>query len=55
MHQGLTRSNAGEAEQRMLLSPQQEIHLVRYIEKVSGCGILPTQSIVKNYALAASR
>jgi hypothetical protein len=54
-HQGLTRSNAGEAEQRMLLSPQKEIQLVRYIEKLSGRGIPPTRSIIKNYVWAVGR
>jgi hypothetical protein len=46
-HQGLTRSNAGEAEQRVLLSPQQEIQLVRYREKLSGRCIPPTRRIIE--------
>jgi phage protein D len=53
--QGLTRSNAGEAEQRTLLSLQREIQLVRYIEKKSRHDIPPTRSIIKNYVLAAGR
>ena len=54
-HQGRTRSRAGAAEQRMLLNPQQEIQLVRYIEKLSARSIPPTRAIIKNYALALAK
>jgi hypothetical protein len=54
-HKGLSRSNAEEAESRMLLNPQQEIQLVQYIEKLTGRGIPPTRSIIKNYAAAAGK
>jgi hypothetical protein len=54
-YKGLSRSNAEEAESRMLLNPQQEIQLVQYIEKLTGCGIPPTQSIIKNYAAAVGK
>jgi hypothetical protein len=54
-HQGFTCSNVGEAEQRMLLNSQQEIQLVQYIKKLSRCGILSTQSIIKNYVSAMGR
>jgi hypothetical protein len=54
-HQGRTRSRAGAAEQRMLLNPQQEIQLVRYIEKLSARSIPPTRAIIKNYALAVAK
>jgi hypothetical protein len=54
-HQGKMRSNAMEAEDRKLLSPQQEIQLVQYIEKLTGHNIPPTQSIIKNYAAAVGK
>jgi hypothetical protein len=54
-HQGKTRSNATEAEDRKLLSLQQEIQLVQYIEKLTTRGILPTRSIIKIYAAAAGK
>jgi hypothetical protein len=54
-HQGKTRSNATEAKDRKLLSPQQEIQLVQYIEKLTGRGIPPTRSIIKNNAAAAGK
>jgi hypothetical protein len=49
-HKGLTRSNAGEAQRRMLLSPQQEIHLVRYIERLTEQSIPPTRKMIRNFA-----
>jgi hypothetical protein len=54
-HPGKTRSNAMEAEDRKLLSPQQEIQLVQYIEKLTGRSIPPTQSIIKNYPVAVGK
>jgi hypothetical protein len=54
-HQSKTHSNATEAEDRKLLSPQQKLQLVQYIEKSTGHSILPTQSIIKNYAAAADK
>jgi hypothetical protein len=39
----------------MLLNPQQEIRLMQYIEKLTGRGIPPTRSIIKNYAAAAGK
>ena len=39
----------------MLLNPQQEIQLVRYIEKLSARSISPTRSIIQNYASAVAK
>jgi hypothetical protein len=54
-HKGISRGRAGAAQQRMLLNPQQEIQLVRYIEKLSERSIAPTQSIIGNYALVLAK
>jgi hypothetical protein len=54
-HKGLTHSHAGDARQRMLLDPQQEIQLVQYIEKLSSRSIPPTRSIIQNYASAVAK
>jgi hypothetical protein len=54
-HQGKTRSNATEAEDCKLLSSQQEIQLVQYIEKLTRRSIPPTRSIIKNHAAAAGK
>jgi tmRNA-binding protein len=54
-HQSKTHSNATEAEDRKLLSSQQEIQLVQYIEKLTGRSILPTESIIKYHAAAAGK
>jgi transposase-like protein len=54
-HKGQTRSYAGDAKQRMLLSPQQEIQLVQYIETLSARSILPTRTIIANYASALAK
>jgi hypothetical protein len=54
-HQSKTHSNAIGAEDRKPLSPQQKLQLVQYIEKLTGHGIPPTQSIIKNYAAAADK
>jgi hypothetical protein len=54
-HQGKMRSNAMVAEDRKLLSPQQEIQPMQYIEKLTGRSIPPTQSIIKNYAVAVGK
>jgi hypothetical protein len=54
-HQGKTRSHAGEAQQRMLLSPQQEKQLVRYIEGLKKRGLPPTREMIQNFALVVAK
>jgi hypothetical protein len=49
-HQGLTRSNAGEALRRMLLTPQQETELVKYLEGLSRRELPPTREMIQNFA-----
>lgn len=49
-HKGKTRSNAGEAQQRMLLDPQQELELVRYIQSLSERALPPTREMIRNFA-----
>jgi hypothetical protein len=45
-----TRSNAETARDRMLLTPQQELELVVYIEKCTRRGLPPTQEMIQNFA-----
>jgi hypothetical protein len=54
-HQGKTRSHAGEAQQRMLLSPQQEKQLVGYIEKLEKRGLPPTREMIRNFASVVAK
>jgi hypothetical protein len=51
-HQHKTRSNAEEARQRQLLNPQQELELVRYIEKCTRRRLPPTREMVANFTSA---
>jgi hypothetical protein len=57
-HQGKTRSHAGEAQQRMLLSPQQEkqlVELVGYIEGLTKRGSPPTREMIQNFASVVAK
>jgi hypothetical protein len=54
-HQLKTHSNEEEARQRRLLSPQQELELVRYIEKCTRRGLPPTREMVGNSASAVGK
>jgi transposase len=49
-HKGITQSNAGGAQQRQKLSPQQEQELIRYIERLKKRGLHPTREMVRNFA-----
>jgi len=49
-HQMKTRSNAERARDRMLLTPQQELELVVYIEKCTRRGLPPTREMIQNFA-----
>jgi hypothetical protein len=54
-HQGKTRSHAGEAQQRILLSPQQEKQLVGYIGGLTKRGLLPTREMIRNFASVVAK
>jgi hypothetical protein len=54
-HQGKTRSHAGEAQQRMLLSPQQEKQLVGYIKGLKKRGLPPTREMIQNFASVVAK
>ncbi|KAF1925129.1 uncharacterized protein M421DRAFT_424157 [Didymella exigua CBS 183.55] len=54
-HNCYTRSNAEEARQRQLLSPQQEEVLVKYIERCTRDGLPPTRSMLQNFASAVTK
>jgi hypothetical protein len=45
-----TRLNAERARDRMLLTPQQELELVVYIEKCTRRGLPPTREMIQNFA-----
>jgi hypothetical protein len=49
-NQGKTSSNAGEAQQRAHLSPQQEHELVKYLQGLTELGLPPTQTMIKQIA-----
>ena len=54
-HQGKTRSYATAGQQQMLLSPQQELELVRYIEDLSERALPPTREMIRNFASAVAK
>jgi transposase len=54
-HQRKTRSNAEESRQRQLLNPQQELELVRYIEKCTRRGLLLMREMVADFAGAVAK
>ena len=53
-HQGKARSHAGDAQQRMHLSPQQELELVRYIKGLTERALPPTREMIRNFASSVS-
>jgi phage protein D len=54
-HQRITRSNADQGEAQQLLHLQQELELVRYIERCTRRGLPPTQEMVQNFASAVAK
>ncbi|KAF1923324.1 uncharacterized protein M421DRAFT_407185, partial [Didymella exigua CBS 183.55] len=48
-------SNAEEARQRQLLSPQQEEVLVKYIERCTRDSLPPTRSMLQNFASVVTK
>jgi hypothetical protein len=54
-HQGHTNSNAGEAQQRAHLNPQQERELVIYVQGLTERGLPPNRTLVKNMAFEVAK
>jgi hypothetical protein len=44
-----TKDHAGANRERMNLSPQQELELVKYIEGLSTGGLPPTRAMIRNF------
>lgn len=47
---GVTHSRAEQYQNQQLLTPIQEQKLVQYIDKLSGRGLPPTRSMIRNFA-----
>jgi hypothetical protein len=54
-HKGQTQSYAAAAKARQLLNPQQELELVKYIERSAKRGLPPTREMVQNFASAVAK
>ena len=54
-HQGIAQSHADAAAHKQLLNPQQELELVRYIERCTEQGLPPTREMVRNFAGAVAK
>jgi AraC-like DNA-binding protein len=50
-----TRTNAEEAEHRKNLTTQQKEELVTYIQGLTSKGLLPTRSMLQNYACVVAK
>jgi hypothetical protein len=53
-HQGTQLDHAGAANNKQLLSPQQEIELVQYINELTEQGLPPTRTIIQNFGSAVA-
>jgi hypothetical protein len=49
-HQGLASSRSTMAENQQALHPQQELELLRYIERLTGQGLPPTRPMIRRFA-----
>jgi transposase-like protein len=49
-HKGCQAPREAEGLNRRLLSPQQELTLVKYIEDLTKRGLPPTRDMIRNYA-----
>jgi transcriptional regulator with XRE-family HTH domain len=54
-HQGKQVNCEALAKRQQLLSPQQELELVRYIEELTRRGLSPTREMVGNFASAVAK
>jgi hypothetical protein len=53
-HQGTQLDHAGAANNKQLLSPQQEIELVQYINELTEQGLPPTRTMIQNFGSAVA-
>jgi hypothetical protein len=53
-HKGQQLDHAGAANNKQLLSPQQEIELVQYINELTEEGLPPTRSMIQNFGSAVA-
>jgi hypothetical protein len=53
-HQGTQLDHAGAANNKQLLSPQQEIELVQYINELIEQGLPPARTIIQNFGSAVA-
>jgi AraC-like DNA-binding protein len=49
-HQGLASSRSTMAENQQALHPQQELELLRYIERLTEQGLPPTRPMIRRFA-----
>ena len=49
-HQGVSTSRATRYENQQALHPQQEVELLRYIERLTRQGLPPTRAMIRNFA-----
>jgi hypothetical protein len=49
-HQGLASSRSTMAENQQALHPQQELELLRYIERLTRQGLPPTRPMIRRFA-----
>jgi hypothetical protein len=49
-HQGVSTTRATCYENQQALHPQQEVELLRYIERITRRGLLPTRAMIRNFA-----
>ncbi|KAK1916434.1 hypothetical protein P3342_004253 [Pyrenophora teres f. teres] len=49
-HKGVSTSRSREAQNRQALHPQQELELLRYIQRLTRQGLPPTRAMIRNFA-----
>jgi hypothetical protein len=53
-HQGKQLDHAGAANNKQLLSPQQKLELVQYINELTEQGLPPTRTMIQNFGSAVA-
>jgi hypothetical protein len=54
-HRGVQRSHRTQAQHQLVLSPQQEEELVKYIERCTRNGLPPTRCMLQNFGSAVAK
>jgi hypothetical protein len=54
-HRGVQRSHRAQAQHQLVLNPQQEEELVKYIERCTRDGLPPTRSMLQNLGSAVAQ